>query len=102
MTTKKMTRVQQLTRRVMSLASVLVAGTVVHSPRVADACSVCTAGRDEENQLAFLLSTIGMSLMPLVAIGTLVFVLWRRIQKLEVETAAGREPGRLNEHTPRA
>ena len=58
-------------------------------PSVAQACAVCTAGRDEENALAFLLSTIGMSLMPLVALGTLVFVLWRRIQKLEVEGRAG-------------
>jgi hypothetical protein len=55
------------------------------APSVAQACAVCTAGRDEENALAFLLSTIGMSLMPLVALGTLVFVLWRRIQKLEME-----------------
>ena len=55
------------------------------APSIAQACAVCTAGRDEENALAFLLSTIGMSLMPLVALGTLVFVLWRRIQKLEAE-----------------
>ena len=55
------------------------------APSIARACAVCTAGRDEENAAAFLLSTIGMSLMPLVALGTLVFVLWRRIQKLEAE-----------------
>ena len=64
---------------------------VLLSPAIAEACSVCTAGRDEENQLAFLLSTIGMSLMPLIAIGTLVFVLWRRIQKLEAETNSARD-----------
>ncbi len=58
------------------------------APAIAQACAVCTAGRDEENALAFLLSTIGMSLMPLVALGTLVFVLWRRIQKLEAEDRA--------------
>jgi len=58
---------------------------VVLVPSVSAACAVCTAGRDEENQMAFLLSTLGMSLMPLVAIGTLVFVVWRRFQKLEAE-----------------
>lgn len=58
------------------------------APSLAQACAVCTAGRDEENALAFLLSTIGMSLMPLLALGTLVFVLWRRIQKLEAEDRA--------------
>ena len=49
---------------------------------------MCTAGRDEENQAAFLWSTLFMSLLPLITIGTLVFVIWRRYQKLEAETAA--------------
>ena len=31
------------------------------------------------------MTTLFMSLMPLLAIGTLIFVLWRRIQKLEAE-----------------
>ena len=65
-----------------------LAWLIVHGPSVAEACSVCTAGRDEENAAAFLLSTIFMSLLPLIAIGTLVYVLWRRIQKLEAETLA--------------
>jgi hypothetical protein len=56
---------------------------IVYIPAVANACSVCSAGRDEENQTAFLLSTLFMSLLPLIAIGTLVYILWRRIQKLE-------------------
>ena len=77
--------------RVRSFSSGLVVaaltGLVILTPELARACAVCTAGRDEENQLAFLLSTLGMSLMPLIAIGTLVFVLWRRIKKLEAETA---------------
>ena len=62
-------------------------------PNWAMACSVCTAGRDEENQLAFLLSTLFMSLLPLVVIGTGVFVLWRRIRKLESEERVAEAPG---------
>ena len=69
------------------LLAAAFAAAIVYSPSLAQACSVCTAGRDEENQLAFLLSTIGMSLMPLIAIGTLVFVLWRRIKKLEAASS---------------
>jgi formate/nitrite transporter FocA (FNT family) len=69
------------------LLAAAFAAAIIYSPSLAQACSVCTAGRDEENQLAFLLSTIGMSLMPLIAIGTLVFVLWRRIKKLEAASA---------------
>jgi hypothetical protein len=68
-----------------TLATGLLGLIVQVSPSVSQACAVCTAGRDEENQLAFLLSTLGMSLMPLFAIGTLVFVLWRRYKKLESE-----------------
>ncbi len=68
--------------------SALVAWVIVQSPRVAEACAVCTAGRDEENQAAFLWSTLFMSLLPLISIGTLVFVIRRRYQKLEAETAA--------------
>ena len=58
-------------------------------PSGAAACAVCTAGKDEENAFAFLITTIFMSLMPLAAIGTLIFVLWRRIQKLDAERAEG-------------
>lgn len=61
---------------------------IVQLPTLAHACSVCTAGRDEENQTAFLLSTLFMSLLPLVALGTLVYVLWRRYKKLEADTMA--------------
>ena len=65
----------------------LVALILVQAPGVARACAVCTAGRDEENAFAFLLTTIFMSIMPLAAIGTLVFVLWRRIQRLEANSS---------------
>ena len=70
-------------------ASVATTATVVSLlvflPSVASACAVCTAGRDEENAFAFLMTTIFMSIMPLAAVGTLIYVLWRRIQKLEAE-----------------
>ena len=73
-------------RRLSGVLTVALTWLIVQLPTVAQACSVCTAGRDEENAAAFLLSTIFMSLLPLIAIGTLVYVLWRRIQKLEAET----------------
>lgn len=71
-----------------ALASLLGSALVIATPAAVSACSVCTAGRDEENQLAFLLSTLFMSALPLVVIGTIVFVFWRRLQKLEAEEAA--------------
>lgn len=60
---------------------------LVAAPRMALACAVCSAGRDDESNAAFLISTIFMSVLPLAALGTFVFVLWRRFQKLE-QTAA--------------
>jgi hypothetical protein len=71
----------------ISVIGMMIAWAIVQSPRVATACAVCTAGRDEENQAAFLWSTLFMSLLPLMAIGTLVFVIRRRYKKLEAETA---------------
>ena len=72
----------------------LVAAAAWAWPGIAAACAVCSAGRDEENQVAFLLSTLFMSVMPLAAIGGIVFFLWRRIQKLEAANEA-EESGRL-------
>jgi membrane protein DedA with SNARE-associated domain len=72
----------------MGWAGILVSamvGILVWAPGLAEACSVCSAGRDEENQLAFLLSTIFMSLMPLITIGGVVYVLWRRFQRFDAE-----------------
>jgi hypothetical protein len=67
------------------LLSCLIAWALVELvPRAAAACSVCTAGRDDETNQAFLMSTIFLSLLPLAALGTLVFVLWRRIRALEL------------------
>jgi hypothetical protein len=73
-------------RPLSGVLTAALAWLILQLPTVAQACSVCTAGRDEENAAAFLLSTIFMSLLPLIAIGTLVYVLWRRFQKLEAET----------------
>lgn len=75
----------QLVQRTSVLRATLVVALLVHAPAFVRACAVCGAGRDEENAFAFLMTTIFMSLMPLVAIGTLLYVLWRRIQKLEAE-----------------
>jgi membrane protein DedA with SNARE-associated domain len=73
----------------MSLASMWAlawASVLVWTPSLSTACSVCSAGRDEENQLAVLLSTIFMSLLPLITIGTVLYVIWRRYQRFEAQS----------------
>ena len=86
-----------LLRRLARFRLSLLTAAMVCFPKLAQACAVCTAGRDEENAFAFLMTTVFLSLMPLVAIGTLVWVLWRRIQKLESERA---EPASLAPRSP--
>lgn len=75
------------------LLGAVLAGVLVCLPSLSSACAVCGAGRDEENAFAFLMTTLFMSVMPLVAIGTVVYVLWRRIRKLEEERAAREAQG---------
>ena len=75
------------TRRALkALFAYCIAWILVSAPRAALACAVCSAGRDDESNTAFLISTIFLSVLPLAALGTLVFVLWKRIQKLEAGT----------------
>lgn len=62
---------------------------ILLSPRALLACAVCTSGREDESNAAFLVSTIFLSLLPLGALGTLVYVLWRRFQKLEQAALLG-------------
>jgi len=75
----------RLPGRLSVLVSVAVAALVVALPKLALACAVCTSGREDESNTAFLISTIFLSLLPLAGLGTLVFVLWRRIRALEAQ-----------------
>lgn len=64
-------------------AAPLIVGLLVVAPRLAAACSVCSAGRDEESRIAFIITTAFMSLLPLLLIGGLVFWLRGRFRALE-------------------
>lgn len=65
----------------LSAAAVLV----VWSPEISHACSVCSAGREDENRLAFILTTVFLTFLPLGMIGGFVFYLRRRHLQLELE-----------------
>ena len=58
------------------------------APRVAFACSVCSAGRDDETRAAFLATTGFLTVLPLAMVGGLVWWLRRRAQQLEREADA--------------
>jgi hypothetical protein len=84
-------------RVVATIVASVIAWLIVQTPRVATACAVCSAGRDDEDAAAFLLSTIFMSLTPLIAIFTIVYLLYRRIRKFEAEQEARRKANGMTE-----
>jgi hypothetical protein len=50
-------------------------------PGAAAACAVCTSGRDDDTQRAFLLGTILLSTLPLALIGGIALWLRRRARE---------------------
>ena len=56
---------------------------VLGSPRIGWACAVCSAGREDENRLAFLLTTIFLTVLPPVIVGGVVWWLRGRVRQME-------------------
>ena len=92
----QLSRRRSLRDEVSAFVLTAVALVIVYLPNVAGACSVCSAGRDDENAAAFLISTIFMSALPLIAIGAIVYGLVRRIRKFEAEKEALAETRRVS------
>lgn len=72
-------------RRAAGLALV---GASLLLPRIAAACAVCSAGRDDETRLAFLLTTLFLSVLPLAVVGGAVWWLVRRSRQLARESVS--------------
>jgi len=71
--------------RALASAVMLAALTV---PSQVLACPVCSPGRDDATQQAFLSMTIFMTLLPLMMLGVLFYWLVRRIRALETRDIA--------------
>jgi len=69
----------------MRIFSGLLLVVLIWAPKMVLACSVCSVGREDENRIAFLVTTVFLSLLPLVMIGTAVWWFWRRTRQLERE-----------------
>ena len=67
----------------------LVLGILVVVPRWAEACSVCSAGREDETRTAFIVTTAGMTALPFVLVGGMVWYVRRRF--IEAEKTERRE-----------
>ena len=58
-------------------------------PDAARACSVCISAQDDSVQAAFAAASLFMTVMPLSAIGSLIWWLRRRARQIAAEEAAG-------------
>ena len=72
-------------------AAIVMAVLVVQAPKIATACAVCSAGREDETRTAFLLTTILLSVLPPLAVGGTVWWLVRRARSLEGPQVQARE-----------
>lgn len=68
-----------------SLAALALVAWLTLVPRLAEACAVCSAGRTDESRLAFIWTTVFMSVLPLAAIGA--GVMWLRRAMLRAREA---------------
>ncbi len=78
------------TVRLVSTCALVV---LTWAPRASWACSVCMTGREDDNRIAFITTTVFLSLLPLAMLGGVIWWLHRRVrqQKREQETDHGRE-----------
>jgi hypothetical protein len=63
----------------------LVGAALVWAPRVGHACGVCFTGREDDARIAFIGTTVLLTLLPLAMIGGVTWWLWRRARALELE-----------------
>ena len=92
-----------MANRLASLAAL----AIVLSPQLANACSVCMTGKDDETRAAFIAMTAFMTFLPIGLIGGLVWWLRRRaLARQSIESPRLVQPGRevpepSQIHTPR-
>jgi hypothetical protein len=60
-------------------------------PRAAAACAVCTSGREDDNQRAFLAGTILLSTLPVALVGSIAWYIRRRAREIAAREAAAHE-----------
>jgi hypothetical protein len=72
---------------------VAIAAIFVWVPRIAAACAVCMAGREDENRIAFELMTAFMTIMPFLLIAGVFWWLRGRLRDLEARHEEARKTG---------
>ena len=68
------------------IAILLVLSLVLVVPESADACAVCSSGREEASRTAFIIGTAFMTALPFVLVGGLIW--WIRKKSREAASLA--------------
>jgi hypothetical protein len=74
--------------RLRARCAALFALGILATPSLAQACAVCFTGRADEQRVAFLVTTIFMTFLPLILIGLGVTAFIRRVRRIEAEREA--------------
>jgi hypothetical protein len=77
-------------RKTQTLLGALIAFAAWSVPAWALACPVCFSAKDEANRVAFFVSTMFMTALPLVLLGAFIAWVARRARALEAEERAER------------
>ena len=75
--------------RLSKLVYAVLGSVLLALPRAAAACSVCMSGREDENRLAFILTTVFLTFLPLTLIGASVLWIRRKSRDHERRHARG-------------
>jgi hypothetical protein len=76
------------TRGLKGGAGLLVALALCLLPRVAHACPVCFAAKNDASRVAFIVTTGFLTALPLVVLGGLIYWVFRRSRALEQQERA--------------
>lgn len=71
---------------IFRVALLFVLGVLLAFPETADACAVCSSGREEASRTAFIIGTAFMTTLPFVLVGGLIW--WIRKKSREAASLA--------------
>lgn len=71
-----------------SVAMAIAYGSTWLSPGAAAACAVCGSSQSKENQVAYLVTTGFLTVLPLALVGAVVWWLRKRSRELDAEAAS--------------
>ncbi|MEN8184500.1 MAG: hypothetical protein ABFS46_18395 [Myxococcota bacterium] len=79
-------------RRLGRWAILLAPALLLSAPRAAEACSVCSAASSDSVRDAFLVTTVFLSVLPLLLVGGFAWWLRRRTRELQAAPERASQP----------